>query len=1048
MQLISRKPWVRRLAFAAAVIVVLVGAYALAGFVGVPHWLRSGLQNYVASHYRRQLSLGDIRFNPFTLTLDARDISFPDVDSTPMLGAGGLHVQLQLASLWRRGPSFSEIVLTRPFVRALVRHDGSLNLADLEKPFAGAAPKPAPQKSGPMRLFIGRLAVLDGRSTYEDMSRPTPFRAELQPINFDLRDFSTVGNASNEYALDFATPIGERFHWSGTLAVEPLASRGQFEISALQARTLWSFVRDALHFEIPSGVIALSGAYDLTAGNPANLQVDVHQLTVSNLGVKPPAAANDYVDLKLLDVRNTHVDLAQRSLTIGTVQLTGGTLRAWVNPNGTLNFSDLVAASPGGGPAAAGTPVAASSPPPASATTKTSASTKTPTSAQTSSAGWSLAAPDIQISGLKFTAEDREVAPAAALTLDDIAVHLQGFHTGGALLKISASAAVNGSGRLDASATCALGSGTAPAVGAAHAQFALHNIDLTALQPYVAQRSALTLLSGLFTTQLDIDRTADGVLTVSGNTEVAKLRTVDDQLRQDFVKWDRLTLQGMSYRSRPASFSIRRIVAVAPYARVIVAANRKLNIAEAFAPKAARTTAAHAASESPAAPHARRRAGTPRVVPATAKAAEVQADATPAMPISIGRVQIVNGSARYTDLWIQPNFFLAIQGLSGSVVGLSSDPRSRAKVDLKGKVDRYAPISVSGEINPLAATAYSNMKMSFQGVQLTTATPYSARFAGYKIEKGTMSADITYHLEKSQLTADPHFVIDQLQLGDKVESADAVKLPLKLAVALLKDRNGVIDLDLPLSGSLNDPKFKLGPLIWKVVVNVLTKAATAPFALLGRLVGGGEQMKFIDFDAGSSTLDASAQQRLAAVAKALQDRPALKLDVPSAYTPDLDRPALIQQMLDQKLATESEREVASGKRSKRRESAPASTPTGAPAPNLADPATRFRLLVAEYRSELGAKTALPADAEAVTKAKGKAKAAAPLQPAISELEAALTARIQVPDGDLQLLGRRRARAIQDALLKATQLDPARLFVLNTATTQADGQRVRFQLGLE
>ncbi len=1031
MQLISRKPWVRRLALATAVIAVLVGAYALAGFVGVPHWLRSGLQSYVASHYRRQLSLGDIRFNPFTLTLDARDISFPDADSTPMLGAGGLHVQLQLASLWRRGPSFSEIVLTRPFVRALVRRDGSLNLADLEKPFASATPKPAPQKSGPMRLFIGRLAVLDGRSTYEDLSRPTPFRADLQPINFDLRDFGTVGNASNEYALDFATPIGEHFHWSGTLAVEPLASRGQFEISALQARTLWSFARDALHFEIPSGVIALSGAYDLAAGNPANLQVDVHQLTVSNLGVKPPNAANDYVDLKLLDVRNTHVDLAQRSLTIGTVQLTGGTLRAWVNPNGTLNFSDLVAASPGAGPAA-GTPAAASSPPPASASIKTSTST------QTSSAGWSLAAPDIQISGLKFTAEDREVAPAAALTLDDIAVHLQGFHTGGALLKISASAAVNGSGRLDANATCNLGSGTAPAVGAAHAQFALRNIDLTALQPYVAQRSALSLLSGLFTTQLDIDRTADGVLAVSGNTEVAKLRTVDDQLRQDFVKWDRLTFQGMSYRSRPASLSIRRIVAVAPYARVIVAANRKLNIAEAFAPKAARTTAAHAASETPAASHARR-AGTPRVVAATAKAPAVQADTAPAMPISIGRVQIVNGSARYTDLWIQPNFFLAIQGLSGSVVGLSSDPRSRAKVDLQGKVDRYAPISVSGEINPLAATAYSNMKMSFHGVQLTTATPYSARFAGYKIEKGTMSADITYHLEKSQLTADPHFVIDQLQLGDKVESADAVKLPLKLAVALLKDRNGVIDLDLPLSGSLNDPKFKLGPLIWKVVVNVLTKAATAPFALLGRLVGGGEQMKFIDFDAGSSSLDAPAEQRLSRIAKALQDRPALKLDVPSAYAPALDRPALVQQLLEQKLVAQSE-QLASHERRRRAASEAA--------PNLADPATRFRVLVAEYRSELGAKTALPADAQTVTKAKGKAKTAAPLQPAIAELEAALTARIQVPDGDLQTLGRRRARAIQDALLKATQLDPSRLFVLNTATTQADGKRVRFQLGLE
>jgi hypothetical protein len=303
-----------------------------------------------------------------------------------------------------------------------------------------------------------------------------------------------------------------------------------------------------------------------------------------------------------------------------------------------------------------------------------------------------------------------------------------------------------------------------------------------------------------------------------------------------------------------------------------------------------------------------------------------------------------------------------------------------------------------------------------------------------------MSANITYHLENSELSADPHFTIDQLQLGDRVSSPDAVKLPLKLAVALLKDRNGIIDLDLPLSGSLNDPKFKLGPLIWKVVVNVLSKAATAPFALLGRLVGGGEQMKFIDFDAGTASLDASAQQKLAQIAKALQDRPSLKLDVPSAYTPGLDRPALVEELLEQKLAAQGQSEAASRKHRR--------GAVAAPAPDLSDPATRFRLLVAEYRSELGAKAALPAQAEAVAKAKGKQKVSAPLEPAITELETALDARIKIPDGDLQLLGRHRARAIQDALLKGTQLDPARLFVLNTATTAAEGKRVRFELGLE
>ncbi len=157
---------------------------------------------------------------------------------------------------------------------------------------------------------------------------------------------------------------------------------------------------------------------------------------------------------------------------------------------------------------------------------------------------------------------------------------------------------------------------------------------------------------------------------------------------------------------------------------------------------------------------------------------------------------------------------------------------------------------------------------------MTSVTPYSGRFAGYKIEKGKLSIDVAYLVENRTLQAKQKFVIDQLELGERVESDDAVRLPLKLAVALLKDRNGVIDIDLPMSGSLDDPQFRMGPLIWKAFVGLLTKVATAPFALLGSLFGGGEEMNLIEFDAGTSALDAAATERLASISKALTERPA------------------------------------------------------------------------------------------------------------------------------------------------------------------------------
>ncbi len=230
----------RRHLITLAIVLLLVGLYAVAGFWAVPHFARSGAQNFVTTHYGRTLSIGEIRFNPFTLRLDVADVSLPDADGKVLLSFRGLHVALQLASIWRFGPSFSEILLDKPYVRAVIRHGGALNLADLGKGFPEEPKKPPPQ-SKPVRLYIERLAVSAGSSTFEDLTRPTPFKADFDPITFELRDFSTVGAGGSAYALTAASEQGERLKWNGTLRLAPLSSQGEFEIADLKART-WSWI--------------------------------------------------------------------------------------------------------------------------------------------------------------------------------------------------------------------------------------------------------------------------------------------------------------------------------------------------------------------------------------------------------------------------------------------------------------------------------------------------------------------------------------------------------------------------------------------------------------------------------------------------------------------------------------------------------------------------------------------------------------------------------------------------------------------------------------
>jgi hypothetical protein len=401
--------------------------------------------------------------------------------------------------------------------------------------------------------------------------------------------------------------------------------------------------------------------------------------------------------------------------------------------------------------------------------------------------------------------------------------------------------------------------------------------------------------------------------------------------------------------------------------------------------------------------------------------------------VSIGTVTLVNGSANYSDLWIKPSFAIGIQSLGGKITGLSSDPQSRAKVQLDGKVDRYAPWKVTGEVNLLSAALFTDLTMSFSDVDLTVVNPYSGHFVGYKIDKGKLSVDVHYKVEQRKLDAAQHFVIDQLELGDRVESPDAIHVPLKIAVALLRDRNGVIDLNLPMNGSLDDPKFRIGPILWQMFTNLLVKAASAPFALLGHLFGGGnEHMNIIEFDGGSAELEKPAQDQLASMAKAMKERPQLKLDVPIVFADTIDRPALAAAGLRSELQA---RELATREGRKH--------PDTALELALADPGKHFDLLLEQYQSELGKDKPLPPTVVAVQQA--KRNETPPYDPAISDLNAALIDHVQVSDDALAALGKERAHAIEGALLSDGQVETSRVFIVNAPPKPQSGDRVKVEL---
>jgi len=1013
---------------------VLTGLYALAGFVLAPRLIRSALLEDIPKAIGAQAAVGDIRVNPFLLQLEVKDFSLAGAGGEKLLGFQRLFVDLELSSLWYRAFSFGRIDIDSPYVSAVVAQDGALNLMQL-KPKAAPAPAPAKPQEKPAGLpsiRIGSFEISQGLLTYEDHSQPDVFAARLEPINFELQEFTT-GVEGGKFTFTGSSKLGERIEWHGHLSAQPIESDGEFQINGLFAHTLWEYLQDRLNFDVNSGSIDLAATYQFSAGdggNPGNLRVDVSKVGLSHLAVRPKGADADWITVPDLEVTGTTVDLAKRQAHVDLVALTGLGVTAWREPDGTVNLMKL-AGAPGAAAGAGGKRTAATAATPPASTAPVAPTLATAAPAADSGPPWQFDLREFDLRDARLSMEDRSTSPAVKVLLAPVTINVTG-----ASQDLSKPVHVALDLRVNEKGAVKLSGDVTPQPVSADLTLEMTGVELAVAQPYIAQHASMTLLSGELGAAAKLHYgPGKGMpaLQFAGKVAVENLHTVDNALQADFINWDRLEIDGLKFTQGPDRLDIEQIVARKPYARVIIESDESMNVKRILAapgaagaesgpvPQTAAPTPAAAASRP-----AKKAAGAPE--PAVAAAAP-----TP-MPMSIRKILVQAGQANFADLSIRPNFSTGIQGLEGSIVGLSSRPDSRAKMDLHGSVDKYSPVSVTGEFNVLGPKLYTDVALNFSNIELTVFNPYSGKFAGYNISKGKLSTDLHYKVDGRALDAQHHIVVDQLEFGDKTASKDAVSLPIKLAVSLLKDRNGVIDLNLPVTGTLDDPKFRLGPIIWRVFVNLLEKAITAPFALLGSLFGGGPDIQFIDFRPGRSALDAAAADKARNVAKALIERPQLKIAVPIAVVPPIDRPALIAAQYGAELA-----DIQAAKGSAKKGAAAPPTP-----PDFAqlDPRAQLDVLTRLYAKDLGGSPQYP---ETVTGLKSKAEI---VSAKVDYLGTTIREHIQVGDAELLALGQERAKQLQQALLADSQLGADRVFLVANDKAKSQDGLVRLELTLQ
>jgi Domain of Unknown Function (DUF748) len=1016
----KRFKWLKR-------IVIALVLYALVGFFVVPAVIKSQMLKRLPALTHREAAVQQVRFNPFALSLTIRGFSLKETNGEDFTSFDEFYVNFQpVASLFKQTWVFSEISLQKPFAQVTYREDGTFNFANLIDTNAPASPSSNTPLTLP-RVTIYSLVVSNGAVAFADLKRKDPFHTEFIPIDLNLTNLTTVRDRNSPYSFIARTDSGESFGWSGTITVNPLGSAGVFRLGALRLPKYSTYAHDYARYVIESGKLDVAGAYHYDSStNALDLTLSNAVVGLSSLVLKSPGNGETNIAIPSFTISDIEASLARRTARVGLIKSSGGFLLVRHETGGIINLLGLLNLPPAESPAT-------NSPPPP----------ETP--------AWTARIDEIAFDNYTLLAQDKDLDHPATVNLDQIGFDIKGVSTtSNAPVTASLSLRYAGTGTVAVNGTATL------MPPSADLQITDSNIDLRTIQPYVEQKAGLAITGGALTlsgrARYASPEPGAPLFSFTGDMGISNFATVDDVLFKDFVKWDAFNVDGIKMQLQPDSLQIDQVEFIKLVTSIILGSNRQPTFVAVLQRTAGATNPAASAT-------------TPATPPVAPPAAPQEM-----MPVAVGAVRLQDASLHAADDFIEPHFSMDIQQMSGTVSNLSSSDQTVATVDIRGQVDERSPFTISGKMNPLATNHYMDMAVTFTNTELTPLSPYSEKYVGRPLSKGKLSFDVHTLIDHNLLKVENGFFIDQFTLGAWNDSPDATHLPVKLAVALLKDRNGRIQLDIPVSGRLDDPKFRVGPVIWQVVENLLVKAATSPFSLLGAAFGGGDELSFVAFDPGQYALSDSETNKLNILAKALFERPALTLEINGSVDTNLDRLPLAHLRLEEQLKSLWAREQQDA---------------GKPALSLdqiqLDPVVRERLVRKMYKARFGPYqpslvdtnqpggansetariaallAALPPEARVehgsvllrgetaaakkekaeIAAAKSSASAAASAAPAVpltraqlelEDMEDQLAQKIEITSDDYRNLMQKRANQVQAYLLKTGKVTGERLFV--------------------
>ncbi|MBV1931311.1 MAG: DUF748 domain-containing protein [Porticoccaceae bacterium] len=905
--------------------IIAVLLYTVAGFLLVPYLVKNALTSFIENDLKRSAHIEKVRFNPYALSFAIEGFEVIDTDKVKLASFDQFLINFQLSSVFRWAWTFDEISLSSPyfFFERFDQEDNRISRLLEALPSNPAPTKETPPKAGLPRLLIHHLTISDGWGEFKDQVPTSPVALSVGPIDIAISELNTLPDRSGQQEVTIKLPDDGQLHWAGNIRLTPFQSSGELALENLQLAIATAYLKTLMPVSDFSAAFSTHFNYQVQIVDDVfQARVDHLNAALDKLSVDGLTPDTEFLSVANISLNNGALRYPENIIHFSSLNIEEPKLIAWLDKHGKLSLNNLIPTptkadqsldqNPDHSPAqseemAANSSEEGSTTPVATAQNSLEAGSLEESSVKNASVEqasleqpalnqsteedaakppvWQFALDTFTLNDASLDFSDQSITPSGAIALHHLQVKLSDLNNqSGSLFPftintdLSPAGDINIKGKLGLFPDFSLNTSTA-----------ISGLPLSIVQPYVQQSVLISLDGGALDSEVDIAITPDAdtgspELTIAGSAQISGLDIKDSADKKPLLGWQNLAIEDFSLDLQAKRLLIEHLQFEEPFGRFLIDQDGTTNVSNLLVDKT--TSPATTPDEKATAPQ-------------TSDPQDSASQTSTPMQVTVGGIDINNAALDFADLSLPLPFTTLISDLNGNISTIATDSSEPANIKLEGQVDKHGLARINGAINLLDPVQHTDIKFEFRNLKMANVSPYSAEFAGRTIDDGKLDVSLEYDIDKGQLIGKNNIVLSDLLLGEKIDSPNATSLPLDLAIALLKDSKGVIKADLPVTGNVNDPAFGIGGLIWDAFVTLVTKAVSAPFNLLGSLIGvESDDLGELQFLAGRADLSPPELEKIALLEKALLQRPELRVAIRGVSDPAIDTPALKQAQLN------------------------------------------------------------------------------------------------------------------------------------------------------